>query len=83
MELAKVTSKGQITIPKEIRELLKLKEGSKIIFLKKGRDIIIKNSVMMALEDIQDSFDGEAEKLNLKTEEDVVNMIKDYRKDKK
>ena len=36
MELAKVTSKGQITIPKEIREILKIKEGSKILFFKKA-----------------------------------------------
>ena len=42
MELAKVTTKGQITIPKAIRELLDLKEGSKIIFIQKGKDVIIK-----------------------------------------
>ena len=35
MELAKVTTKGQVTIPKSIRELLGLKEGSKILFIKK------------------------------------------------
>ena len=29
MELAKVTTKGQVTIPKAIRDLLDLKEGSK------------------------------------------------------
>lgn len=82
MELAKVTSKGQITIPKNIRDLLKLKNGSKILFMKKGNDIIIKNSAMVALEDIQNSFEGEAKRLNLKTEEDVVDLIKKYRKDR-
>ena len=60
MELAKVTTKGQITIPKAIREILNLKEGSKIIFIQKGEDIIIKNSAMIALEKIQNSFEGEA-----------------------
>ena len=67
MELAKVTTKGQITIPKAIRELLDLKEGSKIIFIQKGKDVIIKNSSMLALEKIQDAFEGEAERLGLKT----------------
>ena len=43
MELAKVTTKGQVTIPKSIRELLELKEGSKILFIQKGNDVIIKN----------------------------------------
>ena len=47
MELAKVTTKGQITIPKSIRDTLNLKEGSKVIFIQKGKDIIIKNSAML------------------------------------
>lgn len=80
MELAKVTTKGQVTIPKSIRELLELKEGSKILFIQKGNDVIIKNSAMIALENIQKEFDGEAKRLGLETEEDVVEMIKKYRK---
>ena len=83
MELAKVTTKGQITIPKSIRELLDLKEGSKVLFIKKGNDIVIQNSAMVALEKIQNAFDGEAERLSLKTEEDVVKMIKEFRKNRK
>ena len=82
MELAKVTTKGQITIPKSIRDSLNLKEGSKIIFIQKGKDIIIKNAAMLALEKIQDAFDGEAERLDLETEEDVVKMIKEFRKER-
>ena len=81
MELAKVTTKGQITIPKSIRDMLNLKEGSKIIFIQKGNDIIIQNSAMIALEMMQEEFDGEAERLGLKTEEDVVKMIKEFRKE--
>ncbi len=83
MELAKVTTKGQITIPKSIRELLDLKEGSKIIFIQKGEDIVIQNSAMIALEKIQKAFEGEAERLGLETEEDVVEMIKEFRKNRK
>ena len=83
MELAKVTTKGQVTIPKSIRKLLDLKEGSKILFIQKGNDVIIKNSAMIALENIQNEFDGEAKRLGLETEDDVVEMIKEYRKNKK
>lgn len=83
MELAKVTTKGQITIPKSIRDSLNLKEGSKIIFIQRGKDIIIKNSAMLALEKIQDAFDGEAERLGLETEGDVVKMVKEFRKERK
>ncbi len=80
MESAKVTAKGQVTIPKSIRELLEIKEGSKILFIQKGNDVIIKNSAMIALENIQKEFDGEAKRLGLETEDDVVEMIKKYRK---
>lgn len=83
MELAKVTTKGQITIPKSIRDKLELKEGSKIIFLQKGEDIVIKNSAMLALEKMQDEFEGEAERLGIKDEEDVVNLVKEFRKERK
>ncbi len=83
MELAKVTTKGQITIPKSIRELLDLKEGSKILFIQKGKDIVIQNSAMLALEKIQNAFDGEAERLGLETEDDVTQMIKEFRKNRK
>ena len=82
MELAKVTTKGQITIPKAIRDLLDLKEGSKVIFIKKGNDIVIQNSAMVALEKIQTAFEGEAERLGLKTEDDVVKLVKEFRKER-
>ena len=83
MELAKVTSKGQITIPVEIRKMLQLKEGSKVLFFKKGNDIVIKNSALIALEEIQNAFEGEAKRLDLKSEEDVVKLVKQYRKERK
>ena len=39
MELAKITSKGQITIPIAIRKILNLKDGDKVIafLLKKSK----------------------------------------------
>ena len=82
LDLAKVTTKGQVTIPKVIRELLGLKEGSKVLFIKKGDDIVIKTSAMVALEKIQNAFDGEAERLGLTNEDDVVQMIKEFRDSK-
>ncbi|MCK9502483.1 MAG: AbrB/MazE/SpoVT family DNA-binding domain-containing protein [Lascolabacillus sp.] len=43
MALAKITTKGQFTIPKEIRESLRLKTGDKIeIILKSDREAIIR-----------------------------------------
>jgi len=43
-------------------------------------DIGLESSVMAALKEAQDAFVGEAERLGLKTEQDVVQMIKEVRK---
>ena len=44
-EEASVTSKGQVTIPKKIRERLGLEEGSKVSFvLKDGEAVILPSS---------------------------------------
>ena len=81
--VAKVTTKGQVTIPKVIRDILGLNDGSKVLFIKKGDDIVIKNSAMVALEKIQNAFDGEEMRLGLTNEDDVVQMIKEFRNSKK
>ncbi len=36
MSAGSITTKGQITIPKEIREMLDLKEGDRVIFVIEG-----------------------------------------------
>ena len=58
MELAKLTLKGQITIPKEIRDKLKLKTGDKVIFIYEDEKIIFANSSLVALKEIQNSMKG-------------------------
>lgn len=39
---SKITSKGQITLPKEVRKLLNVQEGNVIIFEKENDKIVIK-----------------------------------------
>ena len=80
MELAKITTRGQITIPVEIRKRLGVKDGDKVLFLEKNGHIIMENAAMIALSNAQDSFAGKAEHLGLKSEEDVVDMIKEVRR---
>ena len=43
MELAKVTSKGQITIPIEIRKKLGIKNGDKILFVEESGRVYMMN----------------------------------------
>lgn len=44
MELAKLTTKGQITIPAEIRKRLNVQAGDKVVFFEKNGRIFIENA---------------------------------------
>jgi AbrB family looped-hinge helix DNA binding protein len=81
MELAKITSKGQITIPIGIRKALGLKDGDKVIFFEQGGKVVMENSSMVALREIQQAFAGEAQRLGLKDEDDVTALVKEVRKE--
>ncbi|MBI5747883.1 MAG: AbrB/MazE/SpoVT family DNA-binding domain-containing protein [Nitrospinae bacterium] len=41
---AKITSKGQITLPKEVRKLLDVHEGSVVVFEKENDRVVIKSA---------------------------------------
>lgn len=82
MELAKVTSKGQITIPLMIRNLLQLKTGDKVFFEEIRGKVYITNASQITLANVQKQMQGEAEKAGFQTEDDVVAYIKELRKAK-
>ena len=79
MELAKLTSKGQITIPIDIRKKLKLKEGDKVFFIEEDGKIILQNASQSALSNFQNEMAGEAGRAGFASEEEVVRYIKDLR----
>ncbi len=79
MELAKMTSKGQITIPKEIRKKLRLKEGDKVFFIEEKGKIYFRNASQMALKRIQNDLKEDQKNTDFKSEEDVIEYIKSIR----
>ena len=83
MELAKVTSQGQITIPVDIRNYLNIKNGDKVVLIKDKGRIVMANSTMLALKEVQDAFSGVAERMGLESEDDVVDLVKAHRKGKR
>lgn len=82
IELSKISAKGQVTIPMELRKKLRLTEGSKVAFITddNGR-IYLANSSFLALKDVQSAFDGVAEALGIKNEDEVADFIKNSSKD--
>jgi AbrB family looped-hinge helix DNA binding protein len=81
VEVAKITTKGQITLPIQIRKRLNLKEGDKVVFLENNGKIIIDNPTKSIISEAQKAFAGLAEELGLKTEEDVIELCREVRKE--
>ena len=80
MELAKVTSKGQITIPRDIRNRMNLKTGDKILFFEENGKYFIQNSNSIILSDFQKAMEGAATEAGFNSPEDVDKYIKKLRK---
>ena len=81
VDMAKVMSKGQITIPKEIRQKLGVDTGDKLMIIWDGERVSMMNPVAYALKMIQMEMEGEAEKVGLGTEEEIIAYCKQIRKE--
>lgn len=76
---AKVMSKGQVTIPKDIRKVLGISSGDRVTFIVKNNNVQIINSAIYAMQVLQSEMVGEAEKAGLHTDEDVMSLVKEIR----
>ena len=83
MEFARVQDRGQITLPIKICRELNLKSGCKVAFIEKDGQYILANPTMIALTEAQNAFEGVAERLGLRDIDDVVNMIKECRAERR
>lgn len=80
MNLAKISANGQITVPAEIRRLLGLKSGDKILFYQKpDGEVVINNASAQALYKAQKAFDGVAEQMEVYNEDDVQSLVDEVR----
>jgi AbrB family looped-hinge helix DNA binding protein len=79
MDLAKISIKGQITIPVAIRKKLGVKEGDKVVFVEKDNNIIMLNSNRLAFEEFQRDMTGVAEQSGLRSEQDVIDATRAVR----
>ena len=59
---AKVMSKGQVTIPKDVREVLGVGNGDRVTFVVDHGKVTVVNSAVFAMKYLQDQLKGEAEK---------------------
>lgn len=80
MNLAKVSANGQITVPIEIRRLLGLKSGDKILFFQKqDGEIVVSNASAAAIRKAQSAFVGAAEAMGIDSEDDIQALVDEVR----
>ena len=51
---AKVMAKGQITIPKDVREALGVSSGDRVTFIVEGNSVRVVNSAVYAMQVLQE-----------------------------
>lgn len=76
---AKVMAKGQITLPKDIREALGVKAGDRVTLIRQDNQVIMMNSAVYAMKILQSSMAGEAERAGMHSERDIADMIMEMR----
>ena len=76
---AKVMSKGQITIPKDIREILGISSGDRVTFVVENGTVRLINSAVYAIQMLQAQMAGEAENAGLISDDAVMDLVKEVR----
>lgn len=80
VEHAGVMENGRVTPPKSVLEVLGVFEGGRITFVMEGKAVRVVNSAVYAMETLQKDMVGEAERVGLTSEEAVVSLVAEVRK---
>ncbi|MCD7708456.1 MAG: AbrB/MazE/SpoVT family DNA-binding domain-containing protein [Clostridiales bacterium] len=79
MEMAKISSKGQITIPKLVRDRLRLNTGDKVLILEENGRFYIENAADVAFHHVEDGFRGAAAEAGFMSERELQDYANDIR----
>jgi AbrB family looped-hinge helix DNA binding protein len=82
VEMGKISSRGQIAIPTDIRNQLGLNEGSKVLFFTEDDSLLIKKVTEQTFAQITRPLKIAAKKAGMK-EKDVPDMIHRFGKKKR
>lgn len=82
IEIGKVSSRGQVAIPAEMRKNLDLKEGEKVLFFSEGDTIVMKKVTMGSFREVTEPLKAAAKQAGLK-ESDVPDIVGRFRHSRK
>jgi AbrB family looped-hinge helix DNA binding protein len=76
---AKVMSKGQITLPVDIRNKMGLSTGDRVALIYENNRVIMMNPAIYAMEMLQKEMEGEFAKAGIHREEDIMDVVREVR----
>lgn len=72
---------GTIVLPEEVRKLVNARDGGRVTFLVDGDGVRVVNTNSFALKEVREALKGVAEKIGIRTDDDVVALVKEVRKE--
>ncbi|HIJ01338.1 TPA: AbrB/MazE/SpoVT family DNA-binding domain-containing protein [Candidatus Woesearchaeota archaeon] len=82
IEMGKISARGQIAIPAEIRREMDLQEGQRVLFVLENDTLMIKKITSQTFSQITKPLKEAMKKTNLQ-EKDVPELLQQFRKSKK
>ena len=80
-DTAKVMSKGQITLPVDIRKNMGLSTGDRVALIYADNRVIMMNPAIYAMERFQKEMEGEWEKAGIRSQQDVDALMREIREE--
>jgi len=80
INIGKISSRGQVAIPADIREHLGLEDGTRVLFFTEDDTLLMKKVTQQSFAEITKPLREAKKKIR---EEDVVDLIHRFRKTKK
>jgi len=81
LAVAKVMPKGQITLPKDIRQKLSVGTGDRVVLIWDNDRVVMMNPALYAMRMLQTEMAGQAEAPGFATDDDIADYITNLRRD--
>lgn len=78
-ESAEISADGQVSLPRQIQQILDLKEGSRVYFIADHHSVRLVNAAVYAMEKLQSEMSDVGLSAGWKTSDDVIVACKALR----